>query len=125
VAIISTLFEEAALVIIALFGLPRIGIHIPVAGLIAIMVVWGAVSITIYHVGSRALRRKPVISLPVISSKGKVVSPLVPEGLVRISGELWVAESSDGNLDIGTEVIVTEQDGLKLVVRRSGAGDSK
>ena len=123
-AIISTLLEQAALVIIVLFGLPMLGVHVPLPGLITMMVVWGTISIAVYRMGSRALRRKPVIILPVISSKGKVVSPLVPEGLVRIGGELWVAESPDEDMDIGTEVIVTEQDGLKLVVRRRGADDS-
>ena len=116
-AIISTLLEQTALVIIVLFGLPQLGIHVPLAGLITMMVVWGVISIVIYRVGSRALRRKPVIILPVISSKGKVVSPLVPEGLVRTKGELWVTKSADKEIDVGAEVIVVEQDGLKLVVR--------
>ena len=120
-AIISTLLEEIALVVIVLLGLPRLGIHIPLSGLIALMAVRLAWSVIIYRMGSRALRKKPVISLPdMVGSKGKVVSPLVPEGLVRIKGELWVAKSADGEIDVDTKVIVVEQDGLKLVVRESG-----
>ena len=120
IAIISTLLEEAALVVIVLLGLPRLGIHIPLPGLIALMAVWLAWSVIIYRIGSSALRKKPLISLPdMVGSRGKVVSPLVPEGLVRIKAELWMAKSADGEIDVGAKVIVVEQDGLKLVVRKS------
>lgn len=120
-AILSTTLEEVALAVIVLWGLPQLGIRIPLAGLIAMMVVWGAVSVTIYRIGSRALRRKPVDLLPnMISVKGKVVSPLDPEGLIRIKGELWVAKSADGRIDNGEDVTVIGQEGLKLNVHRSG-----
>ena len=94
-AIISTLLEETALVVIVLLGLPKLGIHVPLAGLIALMAAWGAFSIFTYQMGSRALRRKPVVGLPtMIDSKGKVVSALTPNGLVRIKGETWEATST-------------------------------
>jgi len=118
-AIFSTLLEEAALVVIVLWGLPQLGIHIPLWGLIALMVTWGAYAIITYRMGSRALRRKPEILLPLIGSQGKVVSPLTPKGLVRIKGELWQATSAGGNIDTGEEVTVVGQDGLKLVCKSS------
>ena len=117
-AIISTLLEEAALVIIVRWGLPQIGVHIPLPGLIALMMAWGAYSVIIYRIGSRALRRKQLVGLPdMIGSKGKVVSPLAPEGLVRIRGELWIAKSEGSEMQPDREVIVVGQDSLKLVVR--------
>ena len=120
VAIISIALEEGAIAVIVLLALPRFNINVPVAGLAALMVLWLIISIVIYRVGSRALRTRPVISLPdMIGGIGKVVSPLNPEGMVRIKGELWVAKSADGVKDIGTEVIVVAQDSLKLIVRRS------
>ena len=119
-AIVSTVLEEAALVAIVLWALPEIDIHIPLFGLVALMVAWGAYSITTFRLGSRALRRKPVIALSnMVGSKGKVVSPLVPEGLVRIKGELWVAKSASGEMELGKKVIVVRQDSLKLDVRES------
>ena len=125
-AIISTLLEETALAVIVLLGLPQLGIRIPLAGLIALMVVWGTFSVFTYRMGSRALRRKPLVGLPdMVGSKGKVVSPLAPEGLVRIKGELWVAQSESGEMNAGEEIIVVGQDGLKLVVRKSSPGDLK
>ena len=125
-AIFSTLMEEAALAVIVLLGLPHLGIHIPLAGLIVLMAAWGAFSVITYRMGSRALRRKPVVGLPdMLDSKGKVVSPLDPEGTIRIKGELWDAASAEGSINTGEEVIVVGQVGLKLVVRKSGTGDLK
>jgi membrane-bound ClpP family serine protease len=117
-AIVSTVLEEAAMAAIVLWGLPKLGIHIPLAGLVALMVAWAAYAVISYRMGSRALRRKPVTGLPtMIGSKGKVVSPLTPEGLVRIKGELWQAKSVGDRIDTGKEVIVVGQDGLKLICK--------
>ncbi len=125
-AIFSTLLEEAALVVIVLWGLPELEIHIPLAGLIALMVAWGAYSVITYRIGSQALRKKAVAGLPaMVGTKGKVVSPLAPKGLVRIKGELWGATSSGANIDAGEEVVVVGQDGLRLVVDKHSSGNSK
>ena len=125
-AIVSNLLEEVALVVIVLWGLPELGIHIPLAGLIALMVAWGAISVIVYRTGSRALGKKAVIGLPaMVGAKGKVVSPLAPKGVVRIKGELWEATSSGTNVDVGEEVVVVGQNGLKLVVDKNSSGNSK
>jgi membrane-bound ClpP family serine protease len=119
-AIVSTILEEAAIVVLVLWGLPQLDIHIPLAGLIAVMVAWGAFAVITYRMGSRALKKKPVVGLPtMIGSRGKVVSPLAPEGFIRIKGELWEATSTGGNIDSGEEVTVVGQDGLKLVCKSS------
>ena len=123
-AVISTILEEAAIVVIVLWGLPQIRIQIPLWGLIALMVVWGAYSVFTYQLGSRALRRKQMVGLPdMVGGRGEVISPLAPEGMVRIKGELWVAKSASGEMEAGGEVIVVRQDGLKLVVRESSTND--
>ncbi len=125
-AIFSTLLEETAIAVIVLLGLPRLGIHIPLAGLITLMAAWGAFSVFTYRMGSRALRLKPVVGLPnMVDSKGKVVRTLDPSGMVRIKGELWEATSAEESINTGEEVTVVAQEGLKLVVRKSGAGDLK
>ena len=122
-AIISTTLEEAAIVVIVLFGLPKIDIEMPIPVLIILMVAWIAYSVTVYRMGSRALRRKPVINLPVVGSRGTVVNALAPEGLIKIQSELWIARSNGGEINPGEEVIVVEQDGLRLVVRVSDSND--
>ena len=119
-AIVSTLLEETAIAVIVLLGLPKLGVQIPLVGLIVLMVVWAGFSVFTYCLGSRALRSEPVVGLPDMpGSTGKVVSTLDPEGLVRIKGELWVAKSASGKMDTGEKVVVVGQDGLKLVVRKS------
>ena len=124
IAIVSTVLEEAALAAGVLWGLPRLGIHIPLWVLIIVMAAWCAYTVITYRMGSRALRRKPVHGLTaMLGSKGKVVSPLVPDGMVRIKGELWVAKSASGRMDTGEEVTVVRQDGLKLIVRKRSPGD--
>ena len=122
-AIVSILLEEAAIVVIALWGLPQLGIEIPLGVLITVMVLFLAFSILLYQAGSRALRQKPVPLSVMIGTKGKVVSPLAPVGLIKIKDELWQAESVSGKIDVGKEVMVTEQDGLKLIVRKRNSDD--
>ena len=125
-AIVSNLLEEAALVVIVLWGLPRLGIHIPVAGLIAMMVAWGVISVILYRMGSRALLKKPITGLPaMIGSRGKVVSPLAPRGVIRIKNELWEAKSEGRKIKAGEAVTGVGQDGLRLVVRKSRPDELK
>lgn len=119
-AVVSTLLEEAAIVVIVRWALPEIDVHIPLWGLIVVMVGWGAYSVLTYRLGSRALGQKPLVSLPeMVGSKGEVVSPLAPEGLIKIRGELWLAKSAGGDIELGGKVIVVGQDSLKLVVHES------
>ena len=123
-AIVSTLLEEAALAVIVLLGLPQMGINIPVPGLVAIMLVWGAVAVLLYWMGSRALLQKPIVGLPhMVGSRGEVVSPLAPKGVIRIKGELWEAKTASRKINNGERVTVVGQDGLRLIVRKSSAGD--
>jgi len=120
-AIVSTALEEVAIVVIWRWLLPEFGIELPLAVLIAVMVVWAAFGAALFVFTTRILKKQAVIGLPtMIGSKGKVASSLVPEGLVRIRGELWGASSVEGNLDKGEQVEVVGEDGLKLVVRKVG-----
>lgn len=116
-AIISNMIEEAALVAIVLVGLPEMDINIPLPGLIAMMLAWGALSVVIYRMGSRALRRRPVTGMEaMVGSRGKVVSPLAPEGLVKIGAELWRAKSAGASIDVGQDVTVLSSEGKGLIV---------
>ena len=116
-AIISTILEEVALAVIVLWWLPRVGINIPVWGLVIIMIAWVSWSVYIFRKGTRALKTKDMVGMPdMIGTKGKVVSPLAPEGLVRIRGELWVAKSTGDDVQTGQEITVVDQERLKLLV---------
>lgn len=117
-AIISTAVEEVLLVIAMLWGLPYLGIHLPLAGLIVLMVALLAYAVTSYTITSRSLKRKPVVGqLTMIGSKAKVVSVLDPDGLVKIRDEIWQAKTAGTKISIGEVVTVIEQDGLMLIVQ--------
>ena len=120
VAIVTTVIQEAALAAIVLWGLPGLDIHVPLGVLIAMMAAWAANAVFFYRIGSRALRRQPVSGLgAVVGEKAKVIGALSPDGIVKIHDELWEATSASGEIEPGEEVIVVEQDGLKLVVVRA------
>ena len=119
VAILSTLLEEAALAAIVLWGLPQLGVHLPLYVLIILMAALAAYAVITYRLGSRALRRKPVVGLPdMVGTRGKAVNRLDPEGVVRIKGELWESRADGRRINTGEKVTVVGQEGLKLIVRR-------
>lgn len=118
-AIITNILEEAAIVAIALWGLPRLGVHLPLWSLILLMLAWLGFSTFTYRKGTYALMLKPVGGLTsMIGSRGRVVNTLTPAGTVRVRSELWNARSASGRVEVGEEVEVVGQDGLKLVVKR-------
>jgi len=120
VAILATLLEEIILAAIILFGLPRLGIQLPPWVLIILMAALVAFAVFTYRKGSWALRREPVGGLTaMLGSEGRVVTPLAPEGLVRIKSELWTAKSASGEIGANVAVTVVGQEGLKLIVRQS------
>lgn len=119
-AIVSTLAVEAAFYTIWRWVLPEIDIDVPLWVLITVMVGWAIFAVVDFWFVTQVLRRKTLVGLPDMKgTQGKVTSPLNPEGLVRIKGELWGAKSVDGAIDIGEKVLVVGQDGLQLVVRRA------
>lgn len=118
-AIASTSLEEVALWIIWRWGLPQLGIELPFSVLVVVMVAWAAFAVIMFIFVTKTLRRQVVVGLPtMVGSKGKVASPLAPEGFVSIKSELWGARSTEGNVDKGERVTVVGQDGLMLIVCR-------
>jgi len=125
-AVVTTICEEAIIAAIIVWGLPQLDIHLPLSVLIVVMVVWAVNSIIFYRIGSRALRRRPVSGLgSVINDTGKVVNPLTPDGVIKIKSELWEAKSAVGHIGAGEEVMVVEQDGLKVTVIRAASSKDR
>ena len=115
-SIIGTIIEEAALVVIVLWGLPRVNIHIPWWGLAILMAVLFFYSYFTYQMGRTVLLRKPVVAPEaIIGSEGIVATPPDLSGYVKVKGELWKA-SSESDLKVGDEIIVVGLDGIKLTV---------
>ncbi|MGD9115762.1 MAG: NfeD family protein [Dehalococcoidia bacterium] len=119
IAIITTALEEAAIAAIGIWLLPKVDIHIPLFAVILIMFAWLAFAVFSYQMGTRALMRKPHVGLSdMVGSRGEVVKPLDPEGMVRIKGETWKAKAAGRKIESGVVVVVVGQKGLKLIVER-------
>jgi len=118
-AIIGTLLEEAVLVAIVLWGLPYFDIYIPLWGLATLMIALAIVGYISYRIGKPTFFLKPRVT-PEIGSEGKVVTPLTPQGYVKVQGVLWKAVCTESGLETGDEVVVVGLDGLKLIVCSTG-----
>jgi membrane-bound ClpP family serine protease len=120
-AVISTSLEEVAIYVIWRWLLPEFDINLPFQVLIGVMAAWLVFGVWLFVFTTRALRKQVPVGLPsMVGTRGKVAGKLSPEGMVRIRGELWGATSDEGDIDIGEEVVVVSEDGLKLSVRRVG-----
>jgi membrane-bound serine protease (ClpP class) len=79
----------------------------------------GAGFLMIVVIGLAKLRGKSPMHGNMQSLQGVVISDLDPRGQVRISGEIWQAESKDGYaINQGESVRVVDRQGLLLVVDR-------
>lgn len=116
-SIVTSLLWQAALVAIVLWGLPRMGINIPLWGLIIMMVALGIYDYISYRLGLSALLKKPVvIPKTLIGSRGKTTTPLTPRGYVKIGSELWKASSKGSNIGEGEEIEVVGVNRITLLV---------
>ncbi|AEK73949.1 nodulation protein nfeD [Thermococcus sp. 4557] len=70
----------------------------------------------------RAHRKKPEAGKEeLIGEVGKVVEDVDPEGVIKLHGELWKAESRDGSrIPVGEKAKVVEVRGLTLIVEKVG-----
>jgi membrane-bound serine protease (ClpP class) len=118
-AVLSTALEEAAIWVIWRWLLPEFGVELSVTVLIVVMAAWAAFGTWLFIFTTRALQRQAAVGLPsMVGAAGKVASRLSPEGLVRIKGELWSATSDGGDIEVGEDIVVVGEQGLKLSVRR-------
>ena len=114
-SIISSLVEEVALAAVVLWVLPRLGINIPLWGLILMMLALGACEYISYRIGKKTLDKKPIV-WPDIGSRGITTTQLASRGYVKVDSELWKAASTSADMDEGKEVVVIGVEGLTLLV---------
>jgi membrane-bound serine protease (ClpP class) len=70
--------------------------------------------------GVRALRSKPSTGREgLVGELGSSLTPLSPEGRVRVHGEIWDAVSVSGKISRDTRVRVVAVDDLKLRVEKA------
>jgi len=95
------------------YSILRIAI-IVMAILLGLFFLFGAATVVKAH------RKKPEAGREeLVGEVGKVVEDLDPEGVVKLHGELWKAESKDGKrIPVGEKIRVAEVKGLTLIVER-------
>ncbi|MHB8581341.1 MAG: NfeD family protein [Ignavibacteriaceae bacterium] len=70
--------------------------------------------------GIKAQRLKPKTGREgIINAPGEAITDLTPKGQVRVHGEIWNAESVEGNISKGDKILVTEISNLNLKIRRA------
>jgi membrane-bound serine protease (ClpP class) len=121
IAVVSTSAEEVAIWVIWRWLLPDFGINLPVGVLVGIMVVWAAFCTWLFIFTTVVLHKQKPVGLPsMVGAVGKVARRLSPSGQVSIRGELWQATSNKGDIEVGEEIVVVGESGLKLLVRKAG-----
>ena len=69
--------------------------------------------------GLKAQRKKPATgSEGLIDMIGNALTPVNPEGTVRVNGEIWQAESIGGTIEKGEHIRVVKVQDLKLKVEQ-------
>jgi membrane-bound serine protease (ClpP class) len=69
--------------------------------------------------GIKAQRRKATTGKEgLINETGETITDLSPDGMIRIHGEIWKAESVEGTIKNGIKIIVTGISDLKLLVKQ-------
>jgi len=115
-AVLTTLVEEAVLILAVSLGLPLLGINVPSWGLVLLIIALASYAFISYRIGQRTLRKKALVGIDsLVGACGRSTSPLKLEGYIRVQGELWKAGATIP-IDKGEEVIVTGQDDLLLLV---------
>ena len=88
--------DEALLVALVLLALWKLGVNLSPAVIITVVVVLGLLVFVLYRTIMSLVRRKQVGGREgMIGLQGKVVTPLTPEGVIKVRGELWKASCND------------------------------
>jgi membrane-bound ClpP family serine protease len=125
-AIISNALQLVIIWIIWRWVLPEFNISLSLTVLIGIMALWAIIGTWIFIFTTGALKKQTPVGLTsMVGTRGRVTVRLAPQGMVKIRGELWTARSITGEIDSGEEIVVTGEDGLKLLVRKAGSDDTK
>lgn len=121
-AIVSMALEQAAIWAVWQWLLPEFDIYLPVGVLIGVMVGWGVIGTWLFIFTTYALKKQQPVGAPsMVGTTGRAMGKLLPEGMVKIRGELWSAIAEDGEIANSEEIIVTGEKGLKLLVRKKTA----
>ena len=110
------IIDELLIGCFLIFLLYHFGMDIWVFGLV--IVILATLIIFIAYIFLPHLK-KPVTGVEgMIGMTGVAMETLNPEGMVRIKGELWSAESTGNMVDRGEKIVVEKVNGLSLRVKK-------
>lgn len=112
------LADEIAIVAAVILLLWILGVHLHIGILIGIGAVLGTIVLLLHKMLWPVLSGGQTNHGSMVGLEGEVVSPLTPEGVVKVRGELWKAVIIEGQATQGQNVVITSLNGLKLLVRR-------
>jgi membrane-bound serine protease (ClpP class) len=119
IAVVTSLIDEVIIIAVVLWVLPLFDIHLPLWGLILLIIGFMIYAIMSFKIGSRILKKKPLPGMTsMVGIEGMVTTSLVPRGFIKIKGELWKARAESGTIISGTIITVISQEGLELVVQK-------
>ncbi len=121
-AIAVSLGEQAVLLLVAFWILPKAGIEVPAWLVVVVAILLAIQSVILTRVNLHTLDRRPLFS-PDSGAHGKAVSNLNPAGYVRVDNELWRAVSDGKDVEKGEMVVVKSRDGMRLIVSPSVSHD--
>jgi len=99
------------------------------SGLEVVMISWEVIALFVLltilffgfaiTLGIKAQKRKPTTGVEgLIKETGEAITELNPEGEVRVHGEIWRAESTEGKIESKSIVEIVEVHNLKLKVKK-------
>jgi len=114
------LLDEVLIAGLILFVLWKLGVGIPfwafvLAGVFCVVAYW-----LLYRLLLSQGRKASFGEEGMVGLKGKTVTLLNPEGLVRVRGVLWTAVCQGGEVMVGAEIVVVGLEGLRLLVVPQG-----
>ncbi len=110
------IIDELLIGCFLIFLLYHFGVDIWVFGVV--IVILAALITFIAYIFLPHLKKPVTGAEGMVGMTGVVVETLNPEGMVRIRGELWSAESTDNMIDRGKKIVVEKVNGLNLLVKK-------
>ena len=125
-SILGALSEQALLVAVVLWLLPRFDIRMPLWLLAMMMLALAVHSYMMYRAGKVTFSLKPKVAFEnIVGAEGVVTSWQGSEGYIKVQGVLWKARCPEHELKPGDKVVVTTIERLRLVVApKMPCGDS-
>jgi membrane-bound ClpP family serine protease len=123
--VLASLSDDAAIALFILLVLWLLKIPISLPIIIFVVMLFIVSAFVMHKLVIPALHRKKTTGAEgMIGLIGKVVKPLMPNGLIRVKGEYWEAISVGKNIRVGENVEIIGVDGLTLRVKRKKRSSS-